>query len=189
MSYEQPNDDSLTPVEQALASFSPQSLRLDRDRLMFLAGQASAAGLPVSNVQKQSSRAWPLSTAALAVCAAALGVALVIRPAPEEKIIYRDRFVTRPAESQPIAPVTPLDSPDLPTVAADSIEARSFSVLPRNNYLRSRDVAFRLGLDALGSQTSAGSATAPAPTSRDWLTVAVEGTAAEGAHPAPRSDL
>ena len=187
MSYEQPDDNPLKPVEQALAAFSPQGPRLDRDRLMFLAGQASAAGPHVAAIRNQPGRLWHVSTAALAVCAAALGVALVVRPAPEEKIVYRDRFVTVPADVVPTHGQTGGES--TPQPAAEDFVSRP-ATLSTNNYLRTRDVAFRLGLDALGTQAGSGVSSAPATTSRDWLTFfPVESATAEIAQPAPMPNL
>jgi hypothetical protein len=71
----------LQPLEARLASLSPRPDRLDRDRLMFLAGQASVtAGIAERTTTAGPTRqgqAWPL--AFVAAVAATLFVMLMVR--------------------------------------------------------------------------------------------------------------
>ena len=103
MSGNQEEERALTPLEAALAALTPRAERLDRERLMFLAGRASVlgdrgqgatAGLSGSghdSTAGQASRgtrpphtrqvrwAWPTAFAAMTAVAAGLLVALVIQ--------------------------------------------------------------------------------------------------------------
>jgi hypothetical protein len=165
--HEQPG---IEPVERLLVGAAPVPPRIDRDRLMFLAGVASAtpgsAGAspsqaPPSHLQRRA-WLWPVSTAALAATSLILAMALLVRPAPPERIVYLDRPATNPIS--PPAPRTP-EQPSISVAVARRPEP---SDLPANNYVRSRDVALRLGLDALGSHSTSGG-DSPAPTYRTWL--------------------
>jgi len=108
MSAEEENRlDDLKEIEAALASLVPRGDRLSRDRLMFLAGQASVAGrtdamatpgtdrrlvapctsrrnMPTTSVGVAPARgarwAWPSAFAAMSAVAASLLVALLVRP-------------------------------------------------------------------------------------------------------------
>ena len=199
----EPHPDSLTPIEQALAGFTPSAPRLDRDRLMFLAGQASAEGReseigsrkadvhPPSNA---GAWLWPASTAVLTATSLALLIALVARPAPQPQIVYLDRLSiteTGDATKQPASPAardsvaeTALPGP-APRLAAARLPA-----IPEDNYLRSRDVALRLGLDALGSGPGADGHSSPAPTYRELLeTLSGSGSPANDDQPQPRVQM
>src|SRR4051794_1911455 len=78
---EEAYDPEIAAIEARLASLVPASGRIDRDRLMFRAGQMSVP---------RRGWAWPAATAAMTLVAAALGGALVLRPAPSpiERIVY-----------------------------------------------------------------------------------------------------
>ena len=164
----------LAAVERVLAVVAPAPPRIDRDRLMFLAGIASATpgavvasgGREPAEVTAHSTRNnwfWPASTAALAATSLALAVALAVQPDPPERIVYLVRPATNPAS-------TPAPVPrELPHVTS-TLQSRSAPAeLPANNYLRSREVALRFGLDALGSPANSGGGGSPAPTYRAWL--------------------
>lgn len=85
--------EGLEDVEAALASLRPVG-SLDRDRLMFRAGQLSA---------RRRSLAWPAATLAMAMVAVALSAVLLGRPGatPSERIVYvpvrETRYVREPA--------------------------------------------------------------------------------------------
>ena len=166
-----PTPPELRPIEQTLASLAPAPPRVDRDRLMFLAGQASVISdsrPPTSDLRLPTHRAWlwPASTAALAATLLALAVALLVRTAPTETIVYRDRLVTAPAA----APQSPLSvQPPAPPLLAAAASRTTPSNLSSHNYLRTRDVALRHGLDALGTFPSAGGDDSPVPTYRSLL--------------------
>jgi hypothetical protein len=146
----------LNAVEQTLASFSAAPPRLDRDRLMFLAGQASAnlpvAGGPWSAVGRNH---WllPASSATLAATSLALAIALFARPAPQPQVVIRHV----PTESMGLAPQPKRaehDSTSPPRIAS----VPSMPSSPRSDsYLKNRDLALRMGLDALGAPRPGGS--------------------------------
>ena len=73
MSRHQPEKD-VKELEAALVALVPAAPAIDRDRLMFRAGQASARSQP---------RLWQVSTAALALLSAGLIATLVLGPAAE----------------------------------------------------------------------------------------------------------
>ena len=87
------NEDRLSEemqaVERALVSLKPAPSRVDRDALMFRAGQASA---------RHRDRLWPLTSLAMALLAVTFGALLVMRPAPEptERIVYVTQAVPQP---------------------------------------------------------------------------------------------
>lgn len=122
-------EERLTPaeseLESALRSLRPARAAIDRDRLMFQAGRASA---------RRGGRVWLGATMALA---AALGVSLVVRPGPREVV----RIVRVEAEA-PKPEVTPARS----FIAARAIRAGR---LGRGEYLRLREEVLAKGLDAL----------------------------------------
>jgi hypothetical protein len=85
--------DELKAFEAALAGLVPRTDRLDRDRLMFLAGQQSVmatTGTPPSAERlvgrvggdegKKRPAAWPMAFAGMSVVAATLFVMLILRP-------------------------------------------------------------------------------------------------------------
>jgi hypothetical protein len=182
----------LKAVEQTLAGFSARQPQVERDRLMFLAGQAQGTeirnqgqgagdqvtkeavarrpGLPRSG---GTHWLWPSATAALAATSLMLVVALATRSEPAARVVVQERIVMVPSEMVASKPV--------PSTAAVPAEPRDFTdrsialeKVPANNYLRSREVALRMGLDALGSPRSSGGGSSggdssDAPTYRHWL--------------------
>jgi hypothetical protein len=165
--YENGEPQELKAVEQALAAMAPAPPRVDRDQLMFLAGAASVSPEPRvqgSGFRVQRGMVWPATSAALAATSLALAIMLVSRPAPPERIVYRDREVpvAGPQEARLTEPHVALPP--------QALASRPTARIPADNYLRSREVALRLGLDALGS--SPGGSTggdSPAPTYRSFL--------------------
>ncbi len=128
-------DPELTQVELALAGLKPAAA-LDRDRLMFRAGQASVPrrGWP-----------WPAATATLLVLSVTLGGMLLKRPAPE--VVVRVVSVPVPVpvpQSLPPAP-SPSVEPSVPATkaspAGDPLE-----------YAQMRKEVLRWGVDALSSR-------------------------------------
>jgi len=117
MSEEEKRPSDLTAFEAALAALAPRANRLDRERLMFLAGQASVApadramgpvAQPPSAVQElpgDSAQpgvavprrwAWPTAFAAMTAVAASLLIMLLTQPSSE--------VVERPAQRRAAAP-------------------------------------------------------------------------------------
>jgi hypothetical protein len=88
------HDPNLTAVERALAGLAPSAGALDRDALMFAAGQRSA----------RRGWAWPGAALGCAVAAAVLGAILLVRPPPEpvERVVVVEVLVP-PREAPPSA--------------------------------------------------------------------------------------
>lgn len=144
--------------EQSLSSLMPRAARIDRDRLMFLAGQTAGQtasggreppGDPVEQfdiVQSLRSRAWPAAFAAMTALAASLLVLLVNRPEP--RVI--ERIVHVPIEAPRTAATTPSSGePD-----RDAVDSKAWTIDPREpraygeSYLHARDQALAFGLDS-----------------------------------------
>ena len=129
-------DDHLTPaeteLERALGRLTPAAAGLDRDRLMFRAGQATGG---------RGRRRWQAATAVLA---AALALAVALSP-------------WRAGER-----VEPSSAPDGPTIVQQTPgadEIPSPAAMPGVAYLRLRDAVLDEGLDALPAVKSAEQAT------------------------------
>ena len=158
----------LDPIESVLAGFTPAPPQLDRDRLMYLAGQASACSPLVSRADilsrpgrtAQGTRRWlwPASTAALAATSLSLAVALFVRPTPQSQIVYRDRpvFIEAPASVSPAANERSFDRQPVPPAA------RLAKSPLDGGYLNTRRVALRIGVDGLGTPSSGSEAASPA---------------------------
>jgi hypothetical protein len=133
-------DDNLGQLEAALKALAPVPARLQRDLVLFRAGQISARRL---------AWAWPGAAALLAVVAASLGMLLLVRPGPS-------------ASPRPIVVVLPQPDPgpkpgppvtvDPPVTAAPGSQGLAnnltFGRLP-DGYLRLREEMLRWGVDAL----------------------------------------
>jgi hypothetical protein len=114
------SENEMKPLESALAALEPRPAAFDRDRLMFLAGQRSAAR-----------RGWtlPCLTAALASAGTLLGVMLLYRPEPQ--------VVVRPD------PPYELPAPQSAWAQADT------EPTPEGNYISLRNRILTAGIDAL----------------------------------------
>jgi hypothetical protein len=145
----------LKSVEAQLASLFPRVDRLDRDRLIFLAGQASSAGpeWPGRGVVRRW--AWPAAFSAMTALAASLAMMLVSRPAPQivERIVPvpirapdQTRQGTVAADQKPSP--APADGREGTSVAAAAGESKVesegglaypvFGWLPRRDWRRLR---------------------------------------------------
>ena len=112
-------DAALKAVEAALAALTPAAGTLNRDVLLFRAGQASRRG---------AGRFWKAATAGLALAVAGLGAVLVFRPAPEPQVQVVYVRIKEPApapvlvektrETQPEPPEPSSDKPALPPVTS-----------------------------------------------------------------------
>lgn len=184
MSYEHENQNRLSPLEQTLGGFVPAAPRVDRDRLMFLAGQASA-GPSVVGSRSVGGRSWywPASSAVLAATSLALAIALVTRPAPQPLIVQ----VPAPAPVQPSeavpAPVTPRE----PAPAPRQWALTAAQPAAGESYVKSRELALRMGLDALGAPRSSGSSSATSGTYRSLLEGLAGGAPAAASSPKSES--
>jgi hypothetical protein len=93
-----PQDD-LTDLERRLAALRPTARGLDRDRMLFEAGRASA---------RAEGRIWVLSAAASALVVVGLGVALArerSRALGLERAVAATRPTSPPITSPPVAPI------------------------------------------------------------------------------------
>jgi hypothetical protein len=138
----------LSPLESALGNLKPAPAALDRDRLMFRAGQAAAG----------RNWAWPASTAVLFATSLVLAGMLVVRPAGTEtvRVVYVPAERPAPAPPGPRAP-TPPSTPTPPTVQSVALPPASAP------YLALREQVVRFGVDSLPDLPPLTTAS-PAPT-------------------------
>lgn len=176
--------DSLEAVEIALRGLEAAPPRVERDRLMFLAGRAGAGeasdrqGISLStpysinrtqhSVQRTKHR---VLTAVLAATSLALALALAFRPASPPVVVYRDP----PAPQRVVMPEQPSESaPTSHLVAAASLQSRDRDrdrdrPETSSSYLKTREVALRMGLDALGSPQYSAQSAEPTSYHDLWL--------------------
>jgi hypothetical protein len=140
-------DPKLLALESALAALSPAPGRLDRDRLLFRAGQAAAGRRWL----------WPCATAALAIVSAALGIFVAVRPEPQPvvQVVY---VPFKDSESSP--PANAYSTPDGEAVALRP-EALS--------YFQLEQLVGRWGVDALpeSARSESGDSAPPQPHTMD----------------------
>ncbi len=133
-----PSDPEVTAIESALRALVPSRSALDRDRLMFRAGQVSARSRLLTRW------AWPSIAAALAIVAAGEGVLLATRPEP--RVVERLVIVREPAAS-PIAGPEPVvilrENPPIPSADLEP------SWPMASDLLRLRRQVLRFGIDGL----------------------------------------
>jgi len=112
----------LKALEARLAALSPRGDRLDRDRLMFLAGRAAAEAALVSPQpmpqHTREHKAWPAAFAAMTAVAATLLVMLVTRPTPiEQPIVNVADSVKRAPAIIPFADEQPISNSNVLSTA------------------------------------------------------------------------
>lgn len=131
LDQELPED--LKSLETALRQLTPSLGQLNRDRLMYLAGQASAeVGSQTPQPQNLASYWWPLSTAAASLLCFILGGILIFGKHGEQQIVDIDRST-------------------LPTAEARSAGNEQFGRRSTiaSNYFELRDLVSTQGLDAI----------------------------------------
>jgi hypothetical protein len=142
---ESTTDPKLAALEKSLASLAPAPGRIDRDQLLFRAGQASMRG-----------RAWfwPSATALVALVAVGLGMALAVRPESRvvERVVYV--FAESPAPRPSSNPVSPSTFSESPISPAGAVAWGGSSA-----YIHDRDQAIRWGVEALPLSPAMASAT------------------------------
>ncbi len=140
----EPLGDDARRVEQALRQFQPRPSKVDRERLMFLAGQASGAN---ARERPKTWWLWPASTLAMSTVATCLAVALTVqlsRP-PDEKLIVREVVV--PVQ---VPQSNGLANEPLPTMSPRQFTSTPIALsLPAGSVLQLRNVALRFGVEAL----------------------------------------
>lgn len=130
---EQNLNPELTALTDALLHLKPRPAALDRDLLMFRAGQASAP----------RGWKWPLAAAASALLALGFGIALLMRPQPP--VVERTIVVKEPVRAPETAPPTPTPpAPDTATLVSHESEPP-----PLSDYQRLEEHLLRWGFDGL----------------------------------------
>jgi hypothetical protein len=134
-------DEPLNDLERALRALAPAPARLDRDGVMYRAGQAAA------DARRFRGGWWaPLAASLVALAGAGLGSAatMALRPprVVERLVVVREPAPT-PATSRPELAVTPAPVPSPAPLP------RSFDPVPDSGPARLRWLVARYGADAL----------------------------------------
>jgi hypothetical protein len=142
--------EELSDIEDALSSLVPKSSGIDRDRLLFLAGQASASQLP--HTMPRRIRLWQITTTLSTTVAVTLGVMLAVRGQPE--VVHEIQYVTRntiesPEEIVSDRPVETGNQQSTPYSPSPSYLFFENDWSPQQSYLRKREIALNRGIDAL----------------------------------------
>jgi hypothetical protein len=127
------HEKGLTDLEKLLAALPPRPTTLDRDHLLFRAGQASMS----------RSWMWPFAAVVMSVACGCLAIILVLRPLPEP--VVRVVHVPIPAPAPPLDRVT--DSVATPGPATSSNYAEGSS--PTMSYWALQQQALRFGAEGL----------------------------------------
>jgi len=145
MSEEQELSGELKSLEAKLAALAPRADRLDRDKLMFLAGRESA--LAEARRRNGRLRRWAGSAAVAALAAAAAVVVMVLaRPAPQivERIVE-----VRVSPQEDGAPAPKLALTQVPEAKQPAVPARQPNVERPVGFGGGRGLLASLGLDWL----------------------------------------
>jgi hypothetical protein len=145
---ENPSEPEMTELESALRALAPAPSRLDRDRLMFRAGQASV------RPSRLRRRARNVIAASLALVALGEGVLLARRPPPQ---IVKEVVVVREPAPAPVAPVVDQSVAEMPV----SLPSESSLSPGHTAYERQVAQVMRDGLDGLPAF--------PTVASPDWV--------------------
>jgi hypothetical protein len=146
------SEPDLTDIESALAGLVPVPSRLDRDKLMFKAGAASARSAPPRRW------VWPAVAATFAVALISESFVMAIRPGP--RVIERVVVVREPAPaSATSAPAYAVELLPAPAALANDSRSSEASFLASSwevnaEYRRIEDLVLRLGPDALPERAS-----------------------------------
>lgn len=163
------HEPGLKGVEAAMGSLSPAPGRLDRDRVMYLAGRASARPAPLARA------GWPALAAGLAALALAEGFALSGRPGARvvERVVYVPAPPPAPAPEKAPAVVPGPQDEGGPAPERRLADGRAPGRLPflalsraETDYQRLRTRLLRDGADALPEPPAwrpGGVGTAPGP--------------------------
>jgi hypothetical protein len=130
------SEQPLSALESALGRLSPVG-ELNRDRLMFEAGRASARG----------GWLWPAATGLASLAALAAGFLLIFRPA---QVVERVVIVQREVPAPVSPPVSPNEVPV--TIAAPGstpVDESTSGEAGQADYLRRRHEVLRWGVDVL----------------------------------------
>jgi len=146
-------DPELNAIEAALGSLVPARSRIDRDLVMFRAGQASV------RPSRLGLRAWNAIAASLALVVLGEGVLLAHRPPPQ---IVKEVVVVREPAPAPVVPPVEQSVAEVP----ESLPIERSLSLGQTAYERLTSQVLRYGLDGLpASPTVASSTSEPWPAS------------------------
>ena len=128
-----PNENGLTPAEReleaVLGGLQPVAVAIERDRLMYRAGQSSA---------HRRNLAWPILSIALAMM---LGVSLLHQPESQMQTVEVEKlvYIKEPASPVPLMVhvATPVRQPD------------PYQLQAQASYVKLRDKVLTEGLDVL----------------------------------------
>jgi hypothetical protein len=139
---EQPGPAEIAALEQSLAALTPLPSSLDRDRLMFRAGQATWS---------RRRWLWPAATAAMAAVAAGLGATMAFRPSVPAQVKVAERIVyIKAKEPAPASPAGRREAPE-PTLPEPSPAERPGTVAFSMSRLQLQNQLLHWGLDGLPS--------------------------------------
>ncbi len=141
-------DPELNRLEAGLQALTPRAPAINRDRLLFLAGQASASRRAVGW------RAWAIGSS---LAAAGLGLALCFRPSPERVEVVR--WLPGPAEQFSSSSEQPGPIASSAVLVAPHFDGRNEPY----GQLQLRKLAFDYGVDALPQSSAAESNTENQP--------------------------
>ncbi len=115
-----PLPDDLKAFASQLGLFAAQS-KMDRDAVMFAAGQDSRELIPAASCRDQRGvRCWQAATAAMALLSVSLGSLIVLRPAPEPRVMIVERDLPLTSEASVPGPTeTREQQHEATTVEAD----------------------------------------------------------------------
>ncbi len=161
-------------MEQALQQLQPRPVNLDRDRLMFLAGQASVSATEPAN----RTWLWPTATLSLSTVAACLAFALTIQIArpPVERIVVREVAAPQPT---PVPTPQHHEQPKANPPSGSRFAAAPVLAMPNGSAFQMRNMALRFGIDsipAFGNSPSAASESPLTPGHWQQLRKAADGT-------------
>lgn len=103
-----PTDKGLDSFARRLEAFGARSVSLDRDALLFAAGQASVQPLKENTLPIRRVHAWQASTVAMTLLSFALASMLLWRPTAVPQIVYVDREVPVVKQNFTIPTASPL---------------------------------------------------------------------------------
>ncbi len=146
-------DPELNAIEAALGSLVPARSQIDRDLVMFRAGQASV------RAARSGQRAWTAVAASLALVALGEGALLANRPTPQ---IVKEVVVIHEPAPAPIKPPSEQNVAEMP----ESLTNVRYLSLGETAYERLTAQVLRYGLDGLpASPAVASPASGPGPAS------------------------
>jgi hypothetical protein len=148
------NENGLTPaeleLESALGGLRPAAVAVERDRLMYRAGQSSA---------RRRNLAWPILSIALALM---LGVSLLHQPEAQEQTVEVEKLVYIKEAEPPTQSVL--------QAAIQGAQPDPYQLEAQANYVKLRDKVLTEGLDVLPKRTTY-SARAARERGEDYLTI------------------